>query len=440
MKIAYFSPFNPLKSGISDFSEELILQLKNYIDIDLFVDNYKLSNKEIKDNFEIYNINDFYKKNIRNKYNQCVFQVGNNERYHGNIIDAFTKFSGILELHDFSIHHYIAEHTYAKNDINGYIDYIQYSHGEGGVKIVQKFLQGKAPAPWDAKGLEITVNKHLIDRATAIIVHSDMAKQMARAINPNKPIINIPLHTVDIYDDYISFKNKCKQALSVKDNCLVFGSFGFATRAKRIIQTLSALAMYKKINKNFVYYIVGKVENLNLKEYIQKLNLIDNVIITEFVTLEKLKQYMGACDICFNLRYPTHGESSSSLHRLIGMGKPIIVTDIGTFQEYPDDIVLKVRYDDNEIEDIFKAICKLADNKKELCRRSEASIELAKQKFDIQRNAKQYAKFFEDISNNTFVDNYVDLFIDKLMELKLDKKQYIQHITNDAVLNDMLLM
>ena len=41
MKIAYFSPFNPLKSGISDFSEELVMKLKDELFVDIFVDNYK---------------------------------------------------------------------------------------------------------------------------------------------------------------------------------------------------------------------------------------------------------------------------------------------------------------------------------------------------------------------------------------------------------------
>lgn len=440
MKIAYFSPFNPLKSGISDFSEELILQLKNYVDIDLFVDNYKLSNKDIRDNFEIYNINDFYKENIRNKYDQCVFHVGNHISNHKSILDAFMEFSGILELHDISIHNYIAALTFAKNDMKGYMEYIRYSHGDKGVRLVQQLLQDGKNVPWETKNLELTVNKHLIDRATEIIVHSDMAKQMIKVINPSKPTINIPLHTIDIYDDPSEFKNKCRRDLNIKSNCLIFGSFGLASKSKRIIQILNALALYKTRNRNFIYYIVGQIGDININEYIRKYNLSDNVVVTNFVSMDVLKKYMGACDICFNLRYPTCGESSSSLHRLIGMGKAVIVTDIGAFQEYPDNVVLKVRHDDNEIQDIFKAICRLVDNKKELQRRSEASIELARREFDIQSNAKKYMKFFEDINNNTFVDSYVDLFVDKLMELELYDKQYVKHIADDVVSNDMLLI
>ncbi len=43
MRIAYFSPLNPVESGISDYSEDLLPWLAAYLDIDLFVDGYRPS-------------------------------------------------------------------------------------------------------------------------------------------------------------------------------------------------------------------------------------------------------------------------------------------------------------------------------------------------------------------------------------------------------------
>ena len=53
MKIGYFSPLSPVKSGISEYSErEVLPYLQNYFDIDLIIDNnYNPSNKFIKENF-----------------------------------------------------------------------------------------------------------------------------------------------------------------------------------------------------------------------------------------------------------------------------------------------------------------------------------------------------------------------------------------------------
>src|SRR6202023_2255367 len=49
-----------------------------------------------------------------------------------------------------------------------------------------------------------------------------------------------------------------------------------------------------------------------------------------------------ACDLVVNLRYPAGGETSGSLQRALGLGKAVIVSDVGSFSELPDDICLKV--------------------------------------------------------------------------------------------------
>ena len=61
--------------------------------------------------------------------------------------------------------------------------------------------------------------------------------------------------------------------------------------------------------------------------------------------IEDFNGYMAACDIVLNLRYPTVGESSGTLLRALGMGKAVVVTDVGSFREYPDEICLKAPVD-----------------------------------------------------------------------------------------------
>ncbi len=61
-----------------------------------------------------------------------------------------------------------------------------------------------------------------------------------------------------------------------------------------------------------------------------------------FAPIEKFVDYIGACDIVLNLRYPTVGETSGSLQRALGLGSAVIVSDVGSFAELPDDVCLKV--------------------------------------------------------------------------------------------------
>lgn len=431
MKVAYFSPFNPVKSGISDFAEELLPELKKHVDIDIFTDGYRPTNKEIINNFGIFDIKDIYEDKIRDSYDLLVYQVGNNSKAHSGIVNVLCNFPGICELHDVSLHHFVAEETYARGKCDEYIEIMKYCHGSKGEKRARDFVEGYASPPWECESMTYTVSKHIIDKAKAVIVHSDLAKQMIRGVNPKVPVFVIPHHTNDIFDNYKAYKRECREKLSIDQNKIVFASFGFASKNKRILQILDALALYKKrFGDTFLYMIVGKVQEECIKSKIKETGLEKNTIITGFTELDDFKCYMGACDIALNLRYPTQGESSGSLHRLLGMGKPVMVTDIGSFQEYPDDVVIKISYGDNEVSEIYHSLCNLVKNKevREECERK--SLEFAKVNCDLKTNVQKYLKFFKQVVSNSFEFNSIDLLIDTLFELGLTDDSYIDHLLN----------
>jgi SAM-dependent methyltransferase len=63
---------------------------------------------------------------------------------------------------------------------------------------------------------------------------------------------------------------------------------------------------------------------------------------------------LAACDIVLNLRYPTVGENSGTLMRALGLGKAVIVSEVGSFLELPDNICLKAPVDATEEEHLFE--------------------------------------------------------------------------------------
>ena len=73
-----------------------------------------------------------------------------------------------------------------------------------------------------------------------------------------------------------------------------------------------------------------------------------------FAPIEDFVGYLGACDIVLNLRYPTVGESSGTLLRALGLGKAVMVSEVGSFQEFPDDVCLKVPVGAGEEDLIFE--------------------------------------------------------------------------------------
>ena len=87
---------------------------------------------------------------------------------------------------------------------------------------------------------------------------------------------------------------------------------------------------------------------------IQSLGLARHVRVLGFRPIDEFVGYLAACDIVLNLRYPTVGENSGTLMRALGLGKAVIVSQVGSFSELPDSICLKAPVDASEEEYLFE--------------------------------------------------------------------------------------
>jgi SAM-dependent methyltransferase len=87
---------------------------------------------------------------------------------------------------------------------------------------------------------------------------------------------------------------------------------------------------------------------------IRSLGLDAAVRVIGFAPIEDFNGYLGACDVVLNLRYPTVGETSGTLLRALGMGKAVVVSDVGAFRELPDAVCLKAPVDASEEDHLFE--------------------------------------------------------------------------------------
>src|SRR5437773_9841266 len=83
MKLAYFSPLRPQRSGISDYSEELLPYLGAEAEMTLFVDGFQPTDRSLTSRFEIvdYQSQPSSLKQL-DPFDAVVYQMGNDHRYH----------------------------------------------------------------------------------------------------------------------------------------------------------------------------------------------------------------------------------------------------------------------------------------------------------------------------------------------------------------------
>ena len=125
--------------------------------------------------------------------------------------------------------------------------------------------------------------------------------------------------------------------------------------------------------------------------------LRDGVTVTGRLDLDRFLLYMQACDVAVNLRHPTAGETSGTVVRLLGLGKPLIVNDTGAFAEIPDDCCAKVALDDTEEDLLFAYLRRLAGDAPLRRRMGENAQRHAAAHHSLAGSARGYAEFLRSI-------------------------------------------
>jgi len=97
--------------------------------------------------------------------------------------------------------------------------------------------------------------------------------------------------------------------------------------------------------------IVGEAsKGLELEEEARRAGVAGRVHVLGFLPFEDFEAAIAAVDLCLNLRYPTAGETSASLLRVLAAGRPAIVSDFAQFADLPAEIALRVPLGDEEPE------------------------------------------------------------------------------------------
>jgi len=391
MRIAYFSPLNPVKSGISDYSEELLPFLRNYFDIDLFIDpSWNPENSEIKNK---YNIIPFNRTSFDpSKYDEIIYHMGNDYKAHKFIYESLMKHPGIVVLHDLVLQGFYAERYDETKDFDSYRKLLVKHYQEKGIQIAERIRLRLPHQIWESeKAVDYPLNEEVLEAAKAVVVHSEFVKDKVKA-KTEKPVAKINHHG-HLNKKFDAHETKKYLGLEDEDKELLICSAGFINKNKRYESVLSALSEIKEFR--FKYLIAGKDRGRILDNYLQGSE--PYIIKCGHLPIEKLEEVIHASDICINLRYPTMGESSGSLLRMMGYAKPTLITDYGSYSEFPDYCAVKISPDIDEKEMIKRSVTALAldeDFRFSLGREAKKYVE---EECSIKKCAREYAEFIKSL-------------------------------------------
>ena len=138
---------------------------------------------------------------------------------------------------------------------------------------------------------------------------------------------------------------EARERLGLPRDAFLVAAFGLATPAKRIDRALEGFRRFvasgpSELDARFL--VVGEVQKgFHLDDELVAA-LGDRLVLTGRQSMEAFYLYMLACDVVVNLRFPSTGELSGTLIRTLGMGKPVLVSNIGPFAEFPEHTVARI--------------------------------------------------------------------------------------------------
>lgn len=372
IKVAFFSPLPPARSGIADYSAALIDELKKLVDVEVFASKPRSFNPQ---NFDV-----------------ALYQVGNNS-YHDFCYETAMEHPGVVVVHEANLHHLIADITIKRGDWDAYMRAVEQEGGPDDLAYADRVRRLEVGP--DYEGLPML--RQLLSRSKAAIVHSGCVEAELRGAGFSGAVARIP------HGAWIPEANRSdfRERLGLDETTPLIGIFGFLKPYKRIAESLRAFRRLVRVHPSAKMILVGEPHpELQLDALIRSLDLGLHVRVLGFRPIDEFVGYLAACDIILNLRYPTVGENSGTLMRALGLGKAVVVSEVGSFSELPESICLKAPVDVSEEDHLFEYLNLLVSRpevRKALGARARAWVET---ECTWPKVARRYADFLERIAEN----------------------------------------
>ncbi len=393
-KLAYISPLPPARSGISDYSAELLPELSQYYDIEVIVDQDAVSDAWINANCPIRSVAWF--KNHSHQFDRVLYHFGNSS-FHKHMFGLLDDVPGVVVLHDFFLSSVVAdmEGTGYRPGLWGQTLY--NSHGYAAIK--RRFEEANSPqVVWD-----YPCNLSVIQRALGVVVHSDYSCRLARQWIGSDvldnwtvvPLLRVPVAAADC--------RTSRQIVKIDPNDVVVCSFGMLGPTKLNHRLLDAwiasnLSRDPRNKLIFVGELPGGDYGRQLLAKIEQSALGKQIQITGWVDTDSFRHYLAAADIAVQLRTLSRGETSAAILDCMNYGLPTIVNANGSVADVPDDAVWKLadEFADAELISALETLTADAASRLQLGQRAR-EIVLAEHKPDYCAN--RYVQAIESFYN-----------------------------------------
>ncbi|WP_158879946.1 glycosyltransferase family 4 protein [Amycolatopsis anabasis] len=332
MRSAMWTPLPPQRSGIADYSFELLEALSGRTEITAVNDRAGTAltpaGGRVADPDAVFGDDTLH-----------LYHMGNHASAHAWIYRRALAVPGVVVLHDTSLLDFYSGY-FGSRSAPEFREEVRFAHGPvWGDPHDPGLIEG-----WPAIEVDgvptldratLTMERRLVTASRAVLVHDPHSADFLRARYPGTPVHTVP-SGAPIRDD--ADRAAIRARLGWDDENVVFGVFGSLARIKRVTVAVLAFAEVRRRWPQARLVIAGHGEAddvlAEIRRTITGTGADGSVHIALSPDKREFEDLITATDAVINLRWPTAGETSAVMMRAFAAGRPVITSDLPQHRHY----------------------------------------------------------------------------------------------------------
>ncbi len=410
-RLAFISPLLPMRTGISQYCATLLPFLAIYYDIDVIVDQERVSDPWVNSHCSIRSAQWLVAHSA--DYDRVIYHFGNSP-FHEYMFDLLESVPGVVVLHDFFLGHLCAKRYTHSFDSHTYL-----CHGYSAVAALLE-EGGMEEVIW-----HYPLNLNVLQNALNIIVHSHYSRKLAEQFYGDSITDNWSVIPHLKVAPEPSDREQARARLMVKKEDFLVCSFGFTGPIKLNHRLLTAWQRSKLFDDaRCVLVFVGENDPGDygdaLLAQIKGFGMEASVRITGWADKTLYQDYLTAADIGVQLRTRSRGETSGAVLDCMNYGLATIANENGTMVDIADDAVFKLPddFDDSELVVALQRLWQDAKLREQL---SARALEVIASQYQPLFCANAYFSTIE----STYLKQALLPSLSELLSLKVDVDSHI---------------
>ncbi len=321
-----------------------------------------------------------------------LYHLGNN-RLHARIYEEAIRTPGIVVLHDSVLQHFYLGTLTAGQ----YVEEFVYNYGEWNRHVGEELWNDRAACAVDPRYFRYPMLRRAVERQLAVIAHNPGAAAIARE-HGARDVRIVPHFFEPAERPDAGTTERFRQRIGVEPGTRLFGIFGYLRETKRVLPCLGVFRRLHAVMPNTALVIAGEVVSGDLRRMLANLGDQPGVQRLGHLSDRDFQIAAEAVDCCVNLRYPPAGETSGIAIRLMGIGKPVILTESLETSEIPPATALRVPAGAEEADVLFRQMALIAgfpDIAREIGQEAARHI---RARHSLKDAVEQYRQVIESVS------------------------------------------